>query len=270
MKCIKKLLPFILCGLTILITSSLSYGQQTIYLGVKGGISIPNLTSASSVETDWDEGYTSRIGPYVGVLAEVQLSKLFSIQPEINFIGEGGKRKGIQPFSIPDEYLDLFHQQFHTDKDYVYADFKNVSRINYIQVPIMAKINIPLDKSEKLKFFAQVGPYVSYLVGAKQIVKSNDLKVYLDKEGNQQIPPDMVSAVFGTKVDTTIEAKDELHKANVGVQGGIGFSLECGRGKFFIEGGGNYGFINIQKGDEHGKNNIGAGTVSVGYAMKLP
>ena len=32
---------------------------------------------------------------------------------------------------------------------------------------------------------------------------------------------------------------------------------------------GNYGFIPIQKGDEHGKNNIGAATVAIGYALKL-
>jgi hypothetical protein len=163
----------------------------------------------------------------------------------------------------------MFQQAFHTDKDYVYADYDNVSRINYLQVPIMAKFNFALNQSGRLKFFAQAGPYVAFLVGAKQIIKTDDLKVYLDKEGQQQIPSEQVQPVLGSSLDEKVDAKDELHKANVGVQGGIGLSLDCGRGKFFVEGGGNYGFINIQKGDEHGKNNIGAATIAVGYAIKL-
>lgn len=243
--------------------------QTPVYVGIKGGISIPNLTAASSDQNVWDEGYSSRIGPNVGILAEFQFSKLFSIQPEIDFIGEGGKRDGIQPFSIPDQYVAMFQQAFHTNQDYVFANYNNVSRINYLQIPIMAKFNFPLTHNKKLKFFVQAGPDVAFMVGAKQIVKSNNLQVYLDSKGQEQIPQALVAQAFGTTIDTTIDAKDQLYKVNVGIQGGIGFSLECGRGKFFVEGGGNYGFINIQKGDEHGKNNIGAGTVAVGYAIRL-
>lgn len=33
----------------------------------------------------------------------------------------------------------------------------------------------------------------------------------------------------------------------------------------FIEGGGNYGFLNIQKGSQNGTNNTGAATAVVGY-----
>lgn len=244
-------------------------GQAPDYVGIKGGISIPNLTSASSSQNDWDEGYSSRVGPNFGVLAEFRLSKLVSFQPEVNFIGEGGKRNGIQPFAIPEEYVPLLQSQFQTDKDYVYADFKNVSRLNYLQIPLMAKFSFSLSQDERLKFFAQAGPFVSFLVGASQIIKTDDLKVYLDKEGEQQIPPQMVQAFLGSSIDTTIDARHELHKSNVGVQGGIGLSLDCGKGKIFIEGGGNYGFIPVQKGDKHGKNNIGAATIAVGYALKL-
>jgi hypothetical protein len=34
----------------------------------------------------------------------------------------------------------------------------------------------------------------------------------------------------------------------------------------FIEGGGNYGFLTIQKDSANGKNNTGAGVVNLGYA----
>lgn len=251
-----------------LFAAQLTYAQTPVFVGVKGGISVPNLTSGSS-KSDWDEGYSSRIGPNIGILIERPFSKSFSLQAEVNYIGEGGKRNGIQPFSIPKEYVPLFQQAFQTDKDYVYADFKNVSRINYIQVPVMARFNVAVNASGRLKCFAQAGPYVAFLVGAKQIIKTDDLKVYLDKEGRQQIPPELVKGFLGSSLDTTVDAKEQLHKANLGVQGSVGVSLDCGSGKFFLEAGGNYGFIPIQKGDEHGKNNIGAATVAIGYALKL-
>ena len=55
----------------------------------------------------------------------------------------------------------------------------------------------------------------------------------------------------------------------MGIQGGVGFQYLLGKGKIFIEGGGNYGFLYLQKGADHGKNSIGAGTVLVGYALNL-
>jgi hypothetical protein len=39
-----------------------------------------------------------------------------------------------------------------------------------------------------------------------------------------------------------------------------------GLNNIFIEGGGNYGFLNIQKGSQNGKNNTGAATAVVGYS----
>jgi len=42
-----------------------------------------------------------------------------------------------------------------------------------------------------------------------------------------------------------------------------------GSGKLFLEGGGNYGFIPIQKDDANGNNNTGAGTVTAGYLFQF-
>lgn len=265
----KSIAAALLFCITTLLLPTLVKAQKNIYFGLKGGISIPNLSSGSSAQTDWDEGYSSRVGPNFGLLAEFQFSKTFSIQPEIDFIGEGGKRSGIQPLSVPDQYLPAFQGAFNTDKDYVFGDFKNVSRINYLQIPIMVKFNFALNQSQRFNFFVQAGPYVSFLVSAKQIIQTDDLKLYLDKQGQQQIPPEAAAAFFPSKLDTAIDAKSDLQKTNVGVQGGVGLAYTINRGKIFIEGGGNYGFIDIQKGDEHGKNRIGAATIAVGYAVSF-
>lgn len=54
------------------------------------------------------------------------------------------------------------------------------------------------------------------------------------------------------------------------------FGVECDLGLALIfltadiiEGGGNYGFLNIQKGSENGKNHIGAATIRIGYAFNI-
>lgn len=133
----------------------------------------------------------------------------------------------------------------------------------------MLKFCYPVACRGKLKVFVQAGPYAGYLVAAKQIVKSDNLRVYFDGDGKTEIPASLVSSFFGTSVDTTIAARNDLHKFNVGIQGAAGFSYAIGRGKVFVEGGGNFGFLYIQEGDAHGKNNIGAGTVLLGYAFNL-
>jgi len=239
-----------------------------LYLGLQGGLSIPSLKSGET-KNDWNKNYESRLGPYFGILAELQITRHLSFQPELNYAAEGGRRNGIQPMSIPEEYLQAFQQGLHTDKDYVYADLKSVSRINYILLPLQLKYTYPLALKGRFAVFAQAGPNIGYMVMSKQVVKAKTLRVYLDDAGTQEIPPALVKAFFGTSVDTTLDAKDELHRWNVGIQGALGFSLQLGKSKIFIEGGGNYGFIPIQKSDAHGKNNIGAATIAVGYAMNI-
>ncbi len=248
--------------------SRLQARPNDLFIGIKGGISIPSLRAGES-QNEWNKNYESRVGPYFGAFAEFPVSRYFSLQPEINYAAQGGKRRGIQPMTIPAQYLPVFQQAFGTDKDYLFATLNNVSRINYLQIPLMLKFSYPLALQGRLKVFAQAGPYIGYLIAAKQIVKSNNLRVYFDAEGNKEIPQNLVAQFFGTSIDTAIAARNDLHKFNTGIQGGAGVSYETGRSRFFLEGGGNYGLLSIQKGEEHGKNNIGAATILAGYAYNI-
>jgi hypothetical protein len=64
--------------------------------------------------------------------------------------------------------------------------------------------------------------------------------------------------------------KDDIKKFNVGIQGGIGFSMRFeNESKLVFSAGGNYGFIPIQKDEANGKNNTGAATVTLGYLINL-
>jgi hypothetical protein len=69
--------------------------------------------------------------------------------------------------------------------------------------------------------------------------------------------------------DQKQDIKSDLHKGNFGAEGDLGIALNVVQGKIFLEGGANYGFLNIQKGTENGKNQTGAATVRVGYAYTI-
>jgi len=111
----------------LLLSSYSAYAQRNIALGLKGGLSIPNLRSGDS-DNEWNKNYTSRRGPYFGIMAEFDFSSYFSLQTEVNYAAQGGKRSGIQPMTIPAEYLALFQQAFKTGKDYIFAGLRSESK----------------------------------------------------------------------------------------------------------------------------------------------
>lgn len=248
--------------------SSSAQTKGALWLGIKGGLSVPNL-QAGETENDWNRDYTSRKATYFALAADFQLSPYFSFQPELAYSGEGGQRSGIQPMSIPEQYLADFQRTFNNDMDYLYANLENVSKMNYILLPLMIKFEYPLAFNGRLSVFAEAGPNVGYLLDSKQEVRSEQLRVFLDSDGNVEIPSQLVHEFFGKSIDTVIDAHHELHRWNAGVQGGIGLTFKAGRGKILLQGGGNYGFIPVQKGDDHGKNNIGAANLLLGYMRNI-
>jgi hypothetical protein len=87
--------------------------------------------------------------------------------------------------------------------------------------------------------------------------------LYADPGKTQEIPGGPQS------FDASSDIKDQLHKTNFGIDGDIGFSYGFGQARqhsLFVQAGGNYGFLNIQKGTDNGKNHVGAAVANLGYA----
>jgi hypothetical protein len=247
-----KKLNLFLVGL-ILFGSSI--GQKTnncpTYIGVKAGLSIPNLMASSN--DPLSKGYKSRLGLDAGAFIELPINNHFSFQTGLNYSEQGGKRNGYQAIAPVDT-------TYFPAGSYAYSDVKNTAKFNYLLLPVQVKYKYELSK--KINVYATAGFFGGFILSAKNIVK-----------GNQPID---VVLPNGTKIpsgenmsDLTQDIKSDIHKFNFGFIGNIGFEYVFSKGKFFIEGGGNYGFIPLQKDAANGKNTIGAGTVSVGYAMKL-
>jgi len=243
----------------ILFLLYLNAAAQNVALGIQGGISIPNLSAGGSNQNPLNTGYSSRFGPDAGIYAELKISGLFSIQPMLEYSSQGGKKDGLQAFPTPPQLAPLF--QPNPAPTYLYANFNSTAELNYLMLPILAKVGWNFESSP-LRFFVDAGPFLGYLVYAKQIT-SGSSQYYTDPGGTMPLPGGAHS------FDNTQDIKDQLHTANVGIEGNVGLAYKFSKSYIFIQGGGNYGFLNIQKGTANGKNNTGAATASFGYSFWL-
>lgn len=241
----------------ILLFFCLTANAQNFSIGIKGGISIPNLSAGGSNETPLNTGYSSRLGPDFSVFGDFKVSGLFSIQPQIEYSSQGGKKDGLQAFTTPAQVQAEFPAG--QAPQYLYANYNSTAKINYLMIPVLAKFGWDLSKSSPWRFYAGAGPFVSFLLSAHQIT-SGSSQFYTDPQGTQALPGGAQS--FNGDQDI----KNQLKSTDFGVEGIAGFSYKFGTSSVFIEGGFNYGFINIQNVAADGKNNTGAGTVQVGYS----
>src|SRR5258708_7904911 len=229
---------------------------QHFALGVRGGISIPNLTAGGNNQNPLNTGYGSRVGPDAGLFAEFKFSDLFSLQPMVEYSSQGGKKNGLQAFPTPDEIAAMYPPG--QSPTYLYANFHSEAKLNYLMIPLLAKFGWNF-KNAPLRIYVDAGPFVGFLLSAKQVTSGNS-PFYTDPAGQQALPGGSHS------FDNSQNIKDQLHTTNMGIEGNVGLNYRFGVNNIFIEGGGNYGFLNIQKGSQNGKNNTGAATAIIGYS----
>ncbi|MDR3697425.1 porin family protein [Mucilaginibacter sp.] len=268
--------------LTFAVFSTFTVNAQNFTLGVRGGISIPNLTAGSNNQNPLNTGYSSRLGPDFGLFCELKFSTHFSLQPMIEYSSQGGKKNGFQAFTTPDQLAQMFPAgQAPT---YLYANYNSEAKMNYLMIPILAKYGWDF-KHSPIRFYVDAGPFFGLLLNARQVTSGTSI-IYLDAQGTQplQIPQQQAANVpaqtratafasAATDVqqsfDATTDVKSSLHTFNMGIEANIGFSYKIGSGNIFIEGGGNYGLLNIQKYAKDGKNETGAAVATIGYSYRF-
>jgi len=247
----------ILPAVTIMLLSVSNSFAQSIDVGIKGGLSVPNLTSGSSA-TPINSGFSSRLGVDAAVQAEFHLTKHFSIQPELEYSEQGGKKNGIQAFTVPDNMVSQFPAG--EVPQYLYANYNSVAKINYLMLPVLAKYRFDINKHWGA--YVAAGPFVSMVLSAKN-VSSGSSNIYLDDQQTQPVTSDAQS------FDNTENIKSDLHSFNTGISGNLGINYKLPKGSIFVEGGGNYGLVDIQKDGANGKNKTGAAVFSLGYQFSL-
>jgi len=250
----RKVLPFLV--VLALVQSSNAIAQST-WLGVHGGLSIPDLSGGNGNQLN--TGYTSRLAANFGIQSEWHVYQRFSLQVELNFAGQGGQRNGLQPITnLPPAY-----QQAVPPGSYLYADFKNKAVLNYLELPILAKFTW----GRALQFYADAGFYAGYLLHAEEKTKGTS-SIYVDQKGD----PLTVMGYPVPEQDFTAntDITSSIKRFNVGVTGGVGLALPLdGRNKLYFDARFEYGFINIQKYSEDGSNNTGNLLLSLGWAHRF-
>jgi len=248
----KKNIYILFIGILLI---SFNSEAQNFALGVRGGISIPNLTAGGGTDNPLNTGYSSRSGQDAGIFAEFKFSKLFSLQAMAEYSGQGGKKDGFQAFTPPAILSPMFPPG--QVPQYLYANYNSEAKLNYLMIPVLAKFGWDFGKSP-WRIYVDAGPFIGFLLSAKQVT-SGESQLYTDPSGQQALPLGQQSFA------NTQDIKNQLHSTNFGIEGNVGLNYRFGPNNIFIEGGGNYGFLNIQKGSQNGKNNTGAATADLGY-----
>jgi hypothetical protein len=239
--------------------SSSDKNVSKLTLGAFGGLNIPKLTGGSG--NPLSEGWSSRAGGAGGLTFTLNTSTHFAWSADLLYSSEGGQRNGMQALDG-----SSFNPQVPTGT-YFYADYKNESILNYLEVPVMAKYSFSLNKSSRL--YLDLGPYVGFLLNAKQKTSGSSV-VYADPAGTQAVSVDpQTGQVFPASFEANTDITNQIHSVNFGITGGIGISQTVGFGEVILNFRGAYGLTNIQKYSKDGKNQTGNLLISLGYSIPL-
>ena len=281
--------------IAIILTTSGLYAQD-VKFGIRGGLNLPNIMTGDK-STPVSEGYQSRTATSWGLFTELQLNPTVSLRLGVEYSEMGGKKNGMQAMptqrlvtamgnsigmSVSEQQLAALGTLMASLPTYYYAKVDNTVKFNYVMIPLMAQFGKNIGQSP-WRAYVNAGPFVSFLLSGKQ-VSSGTSKLYSDNSGTTTLwdvfPEEtkgLVTSVFPSIEQTlssetsfgTTNITGELRSSNFGVTGNLGIRYQCNRNYFFIEAGGNYGFIVVQNDSSNGNNRIGAASVMLGYAFSL-
>ena len=190
---------------------TVSASAQNFSYGLKGGLNLSTISKA--------EGAKMKPSIYAGAFAEYKFNDYFGISPELIYSRQGTTT------SIKDEFEDM----------------KSQVRLNYINVPVLAKIYL----ADALSL--DLGPQVGFLIGAKSYAKGT---------------------IEGEKVDGTTDVK----KAFQSVDFSFGMGLTYNIGKFLVQARYNLGLTDTAKyadGEEKSKDKYRNNVIQVGVGYRF-
>ncbi|MDR0385910.1 MAG: PorT family protein [Prevotellaceae bacterium] len=269
---------------------------QPVNLGVRGGLAIPNIVSTN--KNPLSDGYSSRFAGNGGIFTEIGLNNVFSVRFGVEYTGQGGKRSGMQAMSSNQLIMDMATRMGANITEEIaamlgavaahipptfYADVNNTVKFDYLMLPLSLQAGKIIGNGP-FRIYVNVGPFVSFLMSGEQVSKgSSRLYSVADKSGDlwSTIPAEIQARITGEIPElahvlengTEFGVSDitgEMRPVNLGIHGNLGLSYQCDkRNRFFIEAGGNYGFIRIQKNKSNGANHTGSANITVGYSIGI-
>jgi Outer membrane protein beta-barrel domain len=168
----KKVFMFAIGVLVAGATKAQTSGSKDIQFGVKAGVNFSNVikTRDDNFKTTFKPGFNA------GVFVEVPIIDRLSFAPEVVFSQKGYK----------------------STSTFLGTDYEYSVTTNFIEVPILAKINA----TDAFSVF--LGPQVSFLAStATKFTKGDDSYQNLVKETNKNLKKSLFGGVVGVGFDVT-------------------------------------------------------------------
>jgi hypothetical protein len=226
----------------VLMFACASVSAQTIIPRV--GVSVSNLT------IDGEEGFENKstAGMVIGLGFNFPVSDIFSIQPEINYVQRGTKME--------------FEMSEFSDFGYMQIDGSIRVRIDYLEIPVLAKVAF----GEDTKFLLSAGPTLGVGLGGKTKIKAN-AKYSFDGETIEESVTQTGKVKFGGEPDEIDDDGDDAYFDNR-----IDFGLQIGAGlliknKVLLDVRYVHGVTDLMK-DESSKNKVLQISVGMPFPMK--
>jgi hypothetical protein len=200
--------------LLVIIAASFAFGVNAqVRFGLKAGGTLSSITSKyDGVKDDvWKAG----IGFQLGGILEYSFSESFALQPELLYV--------LHNIKIKDNVEEFDGVNTRTE-------------LQSIQLPVNLKYKMG---TENLKFYVTAGPYLGYLVSAKQKVTTDGVNV---------------------AVDLFEFSETKMKHFDFGL--GVGFGVEIT--KFAVGVGYQYGIANLT-GLDNASSKLGTFNLSLGY-----
>jgi hypothetical protein len=143
----KKIILSTLTAIACLTASA----QKPVQFGVKAGVTLPHMTvSAAGASVS----FSSKTSFYVGGIADIRVSNLFSVQPGLSLVNKGTKI-GSAGFDFEEEAI---------------TEEQGTINLMYLEVPVNLMLNLKTGNSGKV--FVGAGPYYALGLAANAKVGS--------------------------------------------------------------------------------------------------
>lgn len=127
---------------------------------LKGGVNFANISYNDKGEVDDANMLTSF---HVGIMGDLTIAKVFSIQPGIFFTGKGSKIQSGNSSTV--------------------TYYKATTNPLYIEIPVNAVLKLPLSADNSC-FFVGAGPYIAMGVAGKRKIEGRYLGVSYNSKDN--------------------------------------------------------------------------------------
>jgi hypothetical protein len=201
--------------------------DKKVRFGIQLGGLMSNMNSVDFNPGEWFDGWkvSPKYGFTGGILLEIKLAKVFSLQPGLSFTMKGCMREG---------YTNLVYVD---DDRTAYEDAYVERKLNtsYLELPFHFVFNIPVNKHY---FNIGIGPYVAYGIKGKS-------KNHFTYEGED---------IDDTMVDSSLEydlfSGDQkwYNPLDYGLSGFVGVAFSD---RFLIRAGYSHGLANISSDTEY-------------------